>query len=34
MTQKREIKPDEKDENHTPMAKFKGRWQNLKEFAL
>lgn len=32
MTQKREIKPDGKDENHTQMAKFKGRWQNLKVF--
>ena len=34
VTLEREIKPDEKDENHTQMAKFKGRWQNLKEFAL
>ena len=32
MTQEREIKPDGKDENHTRMAKFKDRWQNLKEF--
>ena len=32
MTQEREIKPDGKDENHTLMAKFKDRWQNLKEF--
>ena len=30
ITQEREIKPDGKDENHTQMAKFKGRWQNLK----
>ena len=30
MTQEREIKPDGKDENHTRMAKFKDRWQNLK----
>ncbi|WP_418878128.1 hypothetical protein, partial [Xylanibacter rarus] len=34
MTQEREIKPDGKDENHTLMAKFKDRWQNLKEFIL
>ena len=32
MTQEREIKPDGKDENHTLMAKTKGRWQKLKEF--
>ena len=32
MTQEREIIPDGKDENHTRMAKTKGRWQNLKEF--
>ena len=32
MTQEREIKPDGKDENYTPMAKTKGRWQNLKVF--
>ena len=32
VTQEREIKPDGKDENHTLMAKTKGRWQNLKEF--
>ena len=32
MTQEREIKPDGKDENHTLMAKTKGRWQNLKAF--
>ena len=32
MTQEREIKPDGKDENHTLIAKTKGRWQNLKEF--
>lgn len=30
MTQIRDIKPDGKDENHTQMAKVKGRWQNLK----
>lgn len=30
MTQEREKRPDGKDENHTIMAKFKGRWQNLK----
>ncbi|WP_302953408.1 hypothetical protein, partial [uncultured Prevotella sp.] len=30
MTQERDIRPDGKDENHTPMAKTKGRWQNLK----
>lgn len=30
MTQKREIKPDGKDENHTLIAKNKDRWQNLK----
>lgn len=34
MTQKREIKPDGKDENHTIMAKTKGRWQNLKVFVF
>ena len=32
MTQEREIIPDGKDENHTIMAKFKDRWQNLKVF--
>ena len=32
MTQEREKRPDGKDENHTLMAKTKGRWQNLKEF--
>ena len=32
VTQEREIKPDGKDENHTLMAKTKGRWQNLKVF--
>ena len=32
MTQERDIEPDGKDENHTLMAKTKGRWQNLKEF--
>ena len=30
VTLEREIKPDGKDENHTLMAKTKGRWQNLK----
>ena len=34
MTQEREIKPDGKDENHTRMAKFKDRWQNLNGFIL
>ena len=34
MTQERDIEPDGKDENHTLMAKTKGRWQNLKEFIL
>ena len=32
VTLEREIIPDGKDENHTLMAKTKGRWQNLKEF--
>ena len=32
VTLEREIKPDGKDENHTLIAKTKGRWQNLKEF--
>ena len=32
VTQEREIRPDGKDENHTLMAKTKGRWQNLKVF--
>lgn len=32
MTQEREIKPAKMDENHTLMAKTKGRWQNLKAF--
>ena len=32
MTQERDIKQAEMDENHTLMAKTKGRWQNLKEF--
>ena len=32
VTQERDIKPNGKDENHTLMAKTKGRWQNLKEF--
>ena len=30
MTQEREKRPDGKDENHTTIAKFKDRWQNLK----
>ena len=30
MTQEREIKQAKMDENYTLMAKFKGRWQNLK----
>ena len=34
MTQERDIRPAGKDENHTQMAKTKGRWQNLKEFIL
>ena len=34
VTQEREIKPDGKDENHTLMAKTKGRWQNLKVFVF
>ena len=32
MTTERDIRPDGKDENHTLIAKTKGRWQNLKEF--
>ena len=32
MTQEREIKQAGMDENHTIMAKTKGRRQNLKEF--
>ena len=32
MTQEREIKPAKMDDNHTLMAKTKGRWQNLKVF--
>ena len=32
MTLEREIKPAKMDENYTLMAKFKDRWQNLKEF--
>ena len=32
MTQEREIKQAGMDENHTLMAKTKGRWQNLKVF--
>ena len=34
MTQEREIKPAKMDENHTGMAKFKDRWQNLKVFVF
>ena len=34
MTQEREKRPDGKDENHTLMAKVKGRWQNLKVFVF
>lgn len=30
MTQERDIKQAGMDENHTLMAKTKGRWQNLK----
>ena len=30
VTQEREIIPAKMDENHTLMAKTKGRWQNLK----
>ena len=30
MTLERDIKQAEMDENHTRMAKFKDRWQNLK----
>ena len=30
VTQEREIKQAKMDENYTPMAKTKGRWQNLK----
>ena len=32
MTQEREIKQAEMDENYTHMTNFKGRWQNLNEF--
>lgn len=32
VTQEREIKPAKMDENHTLMAKFKDRRQNLKVF--
>ena len=32
MTQEREIKQAKMDENYTPMANFKDRWQNLKKF--
>ena len=34
MTQEREKRPDGKDENHTIMAKFKDRWQNLNVFVF
>ena len=34
MTLEREIKPVKMDENHTLMAKAKGRWQNLKVFVF
>ena len=34
MTQEREIKPAKMDKNYTPMAKVKGRWQNLKVFVF
>lgn len=30
MTLEREKRPVKMDENHTRMAKFKDRWQNLK----
>ena len=32
MTHEREIKQAGMDENHTLMANFKDRWQNLKKF--
>ena len=32
VTQEREIKQAEMDENYMQIAKFKGRWQNLNEF--
>ena len=32
VTQERKIRPVKMDENHTLMANFKDRWQNLKEF--
>ncbi|KOO65815.1 hypothetical protein ACU52_14225 [Xylanibacter rarus] len=32
MTQEREIKQAGMDENHTLIANFKDRWQNLNEF--
>ena len=32
MTLERDIKQAGMDENYTLMAKFKDRWQNLKEF--
>ncbi|WP_443732750.1 hypothetical protein, partial [Xylanibacter rarus] len=32
VTQEREIKQAEMDENYTHMTNFKGRWQNLNEF--
>ena len=34
VTQEREKRPVKMDENHTLMANFKDRWQNLKEFIL
>ena len=34
VTQERDIKQAEMDENYTLMAKTKGRWQNLKKFIL
>lgn len=34
MTLERDIKQAGMDENHTLMAKFKDRWQNLKEFEI
>ena len=34
MTQEREIKQAKMDENYTPMANFKDRWQNLKVFVF
>ena len=34
VTQEREIKQAKMDENYTPMAKTKDRWQNLKVFVF